>query len=205
VLFLVDRKNLGLQAETEFRQFQTPEGRKFSELYNIRHLTNNVIDVPRDVNRVYISTVQRLYAMLRDEELDEAYEALSMYELYERVGAVRELPLQSEPSLEPRTVNFRGVLPVEFFDFIVIDECHRSIYTVWRQVLDYFDAFYIGLTATPGKQTVGFFDQNLVMEYGHERAVADGINVAEIVEDLESALEQFRLIAEDLGNETTEI
>jgi type I restriction enzyme R subunit len=149
VLFLVDRKNLGLQAETEFRQFQTPEGRKFSELYNIRHLTNNVIDVPCDVNRVYISTVQRLYAMLKDEELDEEAEKVSLYELYERVGAVREPPLQ------PRTVSYHGILPVEFFDFIVIDECHRSIYTVWRQVLDYFDAFYIGLTATPGKQTVG--------------------------------------------------
>ena len=167
VLFLVDRTNLGRQAETEFRQFQTPEGRKFAELYNIRHLSNNLIDVSRDVNRVYISTVQRLYAMLKDEELDDEAEAVSLYEAEETGTLART----------PRTVSFRGVLPVEFFDFIVIDECHRSIYTVWRQVLDYFDAYYIGLTATPGKQTVGFFDQNLVMEYGHEHAVADGINV----------------------------
>ena len=42
---------------------------------------------------------------------------------------------------------------------------------------EYFDAFIIGLTATPSKQTLGFFDQNLVMEYSHERAVADGVNV----------------------------
>jgi type I restriction enzyme R subunit len=168
VLFLVDRTNLGLQAENEFRQFQTPEGRKFGETYNIRHLTSNLIDVQRDVNRVYISTVQRLYAMLKDQELEEEYEAVSMYEAEEKGALART----------PRTVSYRGILPVEFFDFIVIDECHRSIYTVWRQVLDYFDASYIGLTATPGKQTVGFFDQNLVMEYGHERAVADGINVA---------------------------
>ena len=167
VLFLVDRTNLGLQAETAFRQFQTPTGRKFGETYNIRHLTSNLINPSTDDNRVYISTVQRLYAMLKDEELDEAYEAVSMYEAEEK-GAL---------SATPRTVSYRGVLPVEFFDFIVVDECHRSIYTVWRQVLDYFDAFTIGLTATPGKQTVGFFDQNLVMEYGHEHAVADGINV----------------------------
>ena len=58
-----------------------------------------------------------------------------------------------------------------------MDECHRSIYNLWRQVLDYFDSFLIGLTATPTKQTIGFFNNNLVMEYGHEQAVADGVNV----------------------------
>ena len=31
----------------------------------------------------------------------------------------------------------------------IVDECHRSIYNVWSQVLSYFDAFIIGLTATP--------------------------------------------------------
>ena len=69
------------------------------------------------------------------------------------------------------------MVPIETFDFIVTDECHRSIYHLWRQVLEYFDAFIIGLTATPSKQTLGFFHNNLVMEYGHERAVADGVNV----------------------------
>jgi type I restriction enzyme, R subunit len=168
VLFLVDRTNLGKQAFNEFNQFDTPDdGRKFSELYNIRHLTSNAIDVERDVNRVYISTIQRLYALLRDEELEEEVEARSLFEAEE---------LGQEPKAV-RTVSFRGQLPIEFFDFIVIDECHRSIYTVWRQVLEYFDAHTIGLTATPGKQTIGFFNQNLVMDYSHEKAVADGINV----------------------------
>jgi type I restriction enzyme R subunit len=168
VLFLVDRNNLGKQAYHEFAQFDTPDdGRKFAELYNIRHLTNNALDVERDVNRVYISTIQRLYALLKDEELDEEAEAVSWYEAEEKGSG----------PIAPRTVNFSGKLPIEFFDFIVIDECHRSIYTVWRQVLDYFDAHLIGLTATPGKQTIGFFNQNLVMEYTHDDAVADGINV----------------------------
>ncbi len=168
VLFLVDRNNLGRQAHNEFVQFETPDdGRKFSELYNIRHLTNNVIDPERDVNRVYISTIQRLYALLKDEELEEEAEAISLYEAEEKGDA----------PTTPRTVTFTGKLPIEFFDFIVIDECHRSIYTVWRQVLDYFDAHLIGLTATPGKQAIGFFNQNLVMEYTHDDAVADGINV----------------------------
>lgn len=169
VLFLVDRNNLGRQAYNEFTQFVTPDdGRKFSELYNIRHLTNNAIDVTRDVNRVYISTIQRLYALLRDEELDEEQEMRSLYELEEK----------GELATAQRTVSFTGKLPIEFFDFIVVDECHRSIYTVWRQVLEYFDAYQIGLTATPGKQTIGYFNQNMVMAYTHEDAVADGINVA---------------------------
>lgn len=175
VLFLVDRNNLGKQANNEFVQFETPDdGRKFSELYNIRHLTNNALDVERDVNRVYISTIQRLYAMLKDEELEEEAEERSMFELWDDF-ANRPGDLQNRPT--PRTVSFTGRLPIEFFDFIVIDECHRSIYTVWKQVLEYFDAHLIGLTATPGKQTIGFFNQNLVMEYTHDDAVADGINV----------------------------
>ena len=74
-------------------------------------------------------------------------------------------------------VDYNEHLPIEAFDVIIVDECHRSIYGVWRQVLEYFDAFLIGLTATPGKQTFGFFNQNLVMEYGFPQAVADGVNV----------------------------
>ncbi len=169
VLFLVDRNNLGLQAHNEFTNFITPDdGRKFGELYNIRHLTHRHIDSRNDVNRVTISTIQRLYALLRGEEPDEEADLGSVYELEER-GLLESAA---------RTVNFTGRLPIEHFDFIIIDECHRSIYTVWRQVLEYFDACLIGLTATPGKQTIGFFNQNMVSEYTHEMAVADGINVA---------------------------
>jgi type I restriction enzyme R subunit len=74
-------------------------------------------------------------------------------------------------------LTYNPKVPIETFDFIVTDECHRSIYNLWRQVLEYFDSYLIGLTATPNKQTFGFFYQNLVKEYGHERAVADGVNV----------------------------
>jgi type I restriction enzyme R subunit len=79
------------------------------------------------------------------------------------------------PSDVPVVYNPR--LPIETFDVIFIDECHRSIYTLWRQVVEYFDAYLIGLTATPSKQTFGFFNRNLVMEYSHADAVADGVNV----------------------------
>ena len=161
VLFLVDRANLGRQTLKEFQAFTTPDdGRKFTELYNVQHLQTNAIDKP---SRVVISTIQRLYSILRGDlemasELDEA----SAFEL--------------EPK-SPVEVSYNPKLPIEAFDVIVVDECHRSIYGVWRQVLDYFDAFIIGLTATPGKQTFAFFDQNLVMEYNHDQAVADGVNV----------------------------
>lgn len=72
---------------------------------------------------------------------------------------------------------YNDKLPPEFFDFIIIDECHRSIYNLWRQVIEYFDAYLIGLTATPDKRTYGFFNKNVVSEYDHEKAVADGVNV----------------------------
>ncbi|MFX0188525.1 MAG: type I restriction-modification enzyme R subunit C-terminal domain-containing protein [Candidatus Hodarchaeota archaeon] len=163
VLFLVDRNNLARQAKKEFEQYPTPDdGRKFVELYNIQHLTSNVLD---PVSRVCITTIQRLYSMLKNEpECDEELEEKSLYEI-------------SPKDEKAKDISYNANIPIETFDFIITDECHRSIYNLWRQVLEYFDAFIIGLTATPSKQTIGFFNQNLVMEYSHERAVADGINV----------------------------
>jgi type I restriction enzyme R subunit len=78
---------------------------------------------------------------------------------------------------EVQPIEYNEDLPLEYFDFIVIDECHRSIYNLWMQVLDYFDAFQVGLTATPDNRTFGYFHQNIVSEYSHEMAVADGVNV----------------------------
>ena len=162
VLFLVDRANLGRQAKSEFDQFVLPnDGRKFTAVYNVQHLTSNKLD---DVCRVTICTIQRLYSMLRGEELDEDLDEKSGYEI-------------ASADDRPKDVAYNAAIPIETFDFIVTDECHRSIYNLWRQVLEYFDAFLIGLTATPSKQTIGFFNQNLVTEYNHERAVADGVNV----------------------------
>ena len=163
VLFLVDRNNLGRQTRNEFQQYKTPDdGRKFTELYNVQHMTSNTLD---PVNRVCITTIQRLYSMLKGEsEFDAELEEKSLFDMSVEEKTQREVPYNPQ-------------IPIETFDFIVTDECHRSIYHLWRQVLEYFDAFIIGLTATPSKQTLGFFDQNLVMEYGHERAVADGVNV----------------------------
>ncbi|MEP1080137.1 DEAD/DEAH box helicase family protein [Leptolyngbya sp. PL-A3] len=163
VLFLVDRGNLGKQTLREFQQYVTPDdGRKFTELYNVQRLTSNKLD---RVSKVCITTIQRLYSMLKgEEEFDEANEEESLFDQGAQAG-------------EPRTVRYNPQFPLEDFDFIITDECHRSIYNLWRQVLEYYDAFLIGLTATPSIQTFGFFNQNLVMEYRHDRAVADGVNV----------------------------
>ena len=165
VVFLVDRADLGRQTLKEFQQYVTPDdGRKFTELYNVQHLQSNRID---PVARVCITTIQRLYSILKGEpELDPALEEQSLFEL--DAALLRQ---------QPREVQYNPAVPIGTFDFIITDECHRSIYNLWRQVLEYFDAFIVGLTATPNKQTYGFFQKNLVMEYGHARAVADGVNV----------------------------
>lgn len=164
VLFLVDRSNLGEQARDEFAKYRTPDsGRLFTELYNVQHLSSSHID---DVARVTICTIQRLYSILQEEELPEGMDEVSAADAAEAISATR----RPEVVYNPR-------VPIEKFDFIVTDECHRSIYNLWRQVLEYFDAFLIGLTATPAPQTIAYFHQNRVAEYNHERAVADGVNV----------------------------
>jgi type I restriction enzyme R subunit len=163
ILFLVDRNNLGRQTLREFQQYVTPDDRrKFTELYNIQHLTSNTLD---PVSCVCITTIQRLYSMLKGEpEFDAELEEKSIFDL----SLIED---------KEKEVVYNPKIPIETFDFIITDECHRSIYHLWRQVLEYFDGFIIGLTATPSKQTLGFFNQNLVMEYNHDRAVADGVNV----------------------------
>jgi len=161
ILFLVDTKNLGEQAEEEFRKYlPTDDARLFPELYNLQRLNSSYI--PNDTH-VCISTIHRMYSILRGEELDESAEEASMNE-QNLTGNQRE-------------VVYNPKYPPEFFDFIIIDECHRSIYNLWQQVMDYFDAFLIGLTATPDKRTFGFFNENVVSEYTHKQAVIDGVNV----------------------------
>ncbi len=137
VLFLVDRGNLGRQAFKEFQAYSTPDdGRKFHELYNVVNLSSNRID---PVNKVVITTIQRLYSILKGEpEFDPALEGESAFDGHSAALARGPQPVVYNPRIPP-----------EFFDVIVVDECHRSIYSLWSQVLDYFDASIIGLTATP--------------------------------------------------------
>ena len=167
ILFLVDTKSLGEQAEREFLAY-TPndDPRSFSQLYGVRRLKSSYI--PSDV-QICISTIQRMYSILKNEELDESAEETSPFEY------------QTADNKMPQEVVYNEKYPPEFFDCIIVDECHRSIYNVWSQVLTYFDAFIIGLTATPDKRTFAFFDQNIVSEYPREQAIVDGVNVGEDV------------------------
>lgn len=162
ILFLVDRNNLGTQTKNEFSNFWlNGENRNFTDSYIVQHLQHNTVD--KDA-KVVITTIQRLYSILKGEEdYSGENEEVSAYE----TGALGHAA----------EVSYNPTLPPEFFDFIVTDECHRSIYGDWRHVLEYFDAFVIGLTATPSKLTLGYFNQNIVAEYPYERSVLDGVNV----------------------------
>ena len=133
VLFLVDRANLGEQAEKEFQGFRTPDdNRKFTELYNVQRLTSNTIG---SSSKVVISTIQRLYSILKGEpELDPEAEEHTTMDGDDEVRHPKE----------PLPVVYNKAIPPEFFDVIFIDECHRSIYSLWRQVLEYFDAYLLG-------------------------------------------------------------
>ena len=175
VLFLVDTRNLGEQAEQEFMAFiPNDDNRKFTELYNVQRLTSPHITGD---SQVVISTIQRMYATLKGEELTE--------------GAEEEHPEERTwRRKEPLPVVYNPNLPPESFDVVVIDECHRSIYNLWRQVIEYFDAYLIGLTATPDNRTYGFFQKNVVSEYSHERAVADKVNVGNEIYLIETRITQ---------------
>ncbi|UOA10863.1 DEAD/DEAH box helicase family protein [Methylobacter sp. S3L5C] len=175
VLFLVDTRNLGKQAHQEFMAYSPPDdGRKFTELYNVQRLASSTID-PH--SQVCISTIQRMYSILSGEPIDDSAEDVSLNEL-------------QQTSKQAKLVRYTSVIPVETFDFIIIDECHRSIYNLWKQVLDYFDAYLIGLTATPDKRTFGFFNENIVAEYTYEQSVADGVNVGYDVFEIETEITQ---------------
>jgi len=170
ILFLVDTKSLGEQTEQEFRAYKPNDdpNRSFCEIYGVHRLQHS--SMPKDC-QVYISTIQRMYSMLRGENpTDDIDEQNCSFE-----KKVRE-------------VVYNKNYPPEFFDCIIVDECHRSIYNVWSQVLEYFDAFIVGLTATPDNRTLAFFNQNLVSEYTREQAIIDGVNVGEDIFIIETEI-----------------
>jgi type I restriction enzyme R subunit len=185
ILFLVDTKNLGEQAEQEFMSFQpNDDNRKFTELYNVQRLTSSYIASDA---QMCISTIQRLYSILKSEELDESAELENPAE---------NSWMEQQRKKKENFVDYTPLVPIEQFDFIVIDECHRSIYNLWKQVLDYFDAFLIGLTATPDKRTFGFFNENVVSEYTYEQSVIDGVNVPQDVYHIETDITQNGAVVE---------
>ncbi|MFJ1649917.1 DEAD/DEAH box helicase family protein [Streptomyces sp. NPDC088337] len=163
VLFLVDRNNLGAQAQTEFENFVTPDtNRTFADLYNVQRLGAEGMNPSA---KVVVSTVQRLYMELTGASVPARTDSTDGEE---------DHPYDVAADI---AVGYNANIPPESFDLIVVDECHRSIYGKWRSVLEYFDAPIVGLTATPVAQTFGYFNGNLVSEYTYQEAVADGVNV----------------------------
>ncbi len=118
ILFLVDTRNLGEQAEQEFMAFvPQDDNRMFTELYSVQRLTSPHI---AGDSQIVISTIQRMYATLKGEELAD--------------GAEEEHPEgQAWHRKEPLPVVYNPGLPPETFDVVVIDECHRSINNLWRR------------------------------------------------------------------------
>ena len=158
VLFLVDRNNLGKQAEGEFGTFRlTENGEAFNTIFTVNRLRSS--SIPSDSN-VIISTIQRLFSFLKGDAIED-----------------NDDDDENEPAEEvilPPNLD----LPHDYFDMIIIDECHRSIYKNWRKVLEYFDtARLVGLTATPIPETMAFFNNNRIVNYKLEKSIVDGVNV----------------------------
>lgn len=167
VLFLVDRNNLGKQAATEFSTFnRTENGLELSKIYDIRRLRNNK-DLDGDPN-IVISTIQKLYSYMTDQnlsEMSEDEEDEKLMQLDDEAGEAIELGSDLK-------------LPHDYFQLIIVDECHRSIYGKWSNVLKYFNqAVIVGLTATPTPEAYAFFNKNLIANYSYEDSVVDGVNV----------------------------
>lgn len=161
VLFLVDRNNLGSQAEEEFGMFRlTKNGETFSNIFGVERLTSPSFE--KDT-KVVISTIQRLFSIISGQAVTDGEDDESDFEDTDTTQVV---------------VPDKTFLPADAFDLIFIDECHRSIYSKWRAVLDYFsNARLIGLTATPAPETLAFFDKNMVINYTLDQSIRDGVNV----------------------------
>ncbi|WP_455967275.1 type I restriction endonuclease subunit R [Bacteroides fluxus] len=158
VLFLVDRNNLGKQAEGEFGTFRlTENGDTFNTIFTVNRLRSS--SIPSDSN-VVISTIQRLFSFLKGEDVGDNDDD-------DENEPIEEVTLPPNPNL-----------PHDYFDMIIIDECHRSIYGNWRKILEYFDtARLVGLTATPIPETMAFFNNNRIVNYTLEKSIVDGVNV----------------------------
>lgn len=167
VLFLVDRNNLARQTESEYSTFDRTEGQQeMSSLYEIKRLKKEK-DIKADI---VISTIQKLYAVLTgnpipsDDDEDEEDEKNTNEEEKENQKAIQ--------------LGDYLTLPPDYFQLIIVDECHRSIYGKWKAVLDYFSkAHVLGLTATPTPEAYAFFNNNIIEEYTYEDSVVDGVNV----------------------------
>ena len=166
ILFLVDRNNLARQTESEFSLFdRTEKQQPLSSLYEINRLKK-----PEDISGdVVISTIQKLFAVLTGQTIAEEDEDKEDEMFFNR---------DNEKNVKAVELGDDLKLPSDYFQFIIVDECHRSIYGKWKAVLDYFkDAKVLGLTATPTPEAYAFFNNNVIERYTYDDSVVDGVNV----------------------------
>ncbi len=166
ILFLADRNNLANQAQNEFSLFdKTETGQALKDLYYITRLRKE-----EDIKgEIVISTIQKLYAVLTGQTLCDCDE-----------DSEDELDQEDKEKHSKEIIRLSGdlKLPPDYFQFIIVDECHRSIYGRWKAVLDYFGkAKILGLTATPTDEATAYFDGNIIENYSYEDSVVDGVNV----------------------------
>ena len=165
ILFLVDRNNLARQTESEFSVFDRTEGQqKMGNLYTINRLKKEE-DIKGDI---VISTIQKLFCVLTGQEINDSDED------------AEDEKAKADEEKDSKTVVDLGndlKLPPDYFQLIIVDECHRSIYGKWKKVLDYFSgATVLGLTATPTPEAYAYFNKNVIEEYTYD-SVVDGVNV----------------------------
>lgn len=166
ILFLVDRNNLARQTESEFSVFDRTEGQqKMGNLYTINRLKKEE-DIKGDI---VISTIQKLFCVLTGQEINDSDED------------AEDEKAKVDEEKDSKTVVDLGndlKLPPDYFQLIIVDECHRSIYGKWKKVLDYFsEATVLGLTATPTPEAYAYFNKNVIEEYTYDDSVVDGVNV----------------------------
>lgn len=166
ILFLVDRNNLARQTEIEFSLFdKTEKQQKMGVLYSINRLKKET-DIKSDI---VISTIQKLFAVLTGQAIQDGNED------------VEDEIIKNDEEKDSNDIIELGdnlQLPSDYFQFIIVDECHRSIYGKWKKVLDYFSsATVLGLTATPTPEAYAFFNNNIIEQYTYDDSVVDGVNV----------------------------
>ncbi|MEH7223742.1 type I restriction-modification system endonuclease [Bacillus sp. JJ1566] len=153
VLFMVDRTALGEQAEASFKDSKLENYHSFTEIFELQSL-NDV--KPNPETKVQIATVQGMLKRLFYSENDENKPTIDQYDCIIVDEAHRGYTLDKEMSEVEEL--FRD---------------HQDYVSKYRQVLDYFDATKIGLTATPALHTVEIFG-NPVFTYSYREAVVDG-------------------------------
>ena len=153
ILFLVDRTLLGTQAINAFKDNKIVDLSTFADIYDLKELKHAL---PTADTRLQFATVQAMVKRLFDNDTDDAVPAVDQYDCIIIDEAHRGYLLDKE--IDEEGLNFKN---------------QQDYVSRYRMVLDYFDAYAIGLTATPALHTTEIFGKP-VYTYSYREAVIDG-------------------------------